>query len=247
MSDPSWIPRSRRNQGPRGNTNTINFPDFEEFLRIICNQDWENNPLKNREIQDPPQQKTSGKESLNHTSSFVPTNSRWQKERLLERPTFSQQQVFYTVFLYTVLPSACQNHCCHEEPELSPPRFSHPCAWGYFSSTTGSLALSYCWPSQSWGRSGNCQNSHGTLAETSPSTSSGGWVCTSVFHYNIPCQQNFKIATNYFPHSVEEGRVLQKANSIWRRMWELQNRLNGLPGKLACTQKMLKGLSKQTK
>lgn len=70
MSALSWIPTSRRNWSPRGNTNAATFPDFEEFLDIICNQDWENNPLKNRETQDLPKLNISGKEGLNHTYSY---------------------------------------------------------------------------------------------------------------------------------------------------------------------------------
>lgn len=59
----------------------------------------------------------------------------------------------------------------------------------------------------------------------------GGWVCMGVFLYSIPWQQNLQSTTNYFQQCVEEGRGLQKANLIQRRMWELPNRLTRVTGK----------------
>lgn len=100
MSAPSWIPRSRRNQRHRRNTNGIDLFDFDEFLVIIHNQDWENNPPKNRATQVFQNENISGKGGSRHTSHFVPASSSQQKERPPERLTISQQQLSSSFAIY---------------------------------------------------------------------------------------------------------------------------------------------------
>lgn len=126
MSAPSWIPRSRRNQRHRRNTNGIDLFDFDEFLVIIHNQDWENNPPKNRATQVFRNENISGKGGLRHTSHFVPASSSQQKERPPERLTISQQQLSssFAIYHHICYHQLVRNTAVIKNPN-SPPPISH--------------------------------------------------------------------------------------------------------------------------
>lgn len=134
---------------------------------------------------------------------------------------------------------------------------SHPSlcltAWGYFSCTTGLFALSNRWPSQSWGGSGNCQNSHETLAETPPSPSPVGECAWGYFfityHDNKTCKALPIIFNSVWKRGEDYKRQIWYKGGCgnYRTDWPESQENKGTTKSVHVYQKMTQGLSKQPK
>lgn len=247
MSAPSRIPGSGRNQTPRGNTNATDFPGFDEFLDIIYNQDWENNPIKNRATQVFRNENISGKGGLCQTSHFVPASSTQKKESLPERLTFSQQQVF---FKFCYIPCYCQlvrNTAAVTKPN-SPLSLSH------IPEVISHLQLGYLlWATTDLPRTEedvSCWNStRPCLRHHPPFPQVGGFTWAYfviIYHANK--------TSNHHQWFWCGKRGVVCRSQIWYEEGhgERQNRLTGIPGKQSnnqstCAHKMTKGSSKQHK